>query len=186
MIHKSKCVKDGHRDGADDNPHAHSCYLHPPSVTAHIRHTRTYHRRRGRVRAHQVWIRSFVGTGCDVVGNSLPSGTMINSPLCFSVLPPSLGENNEGTSAAFEGWLDSADSYSLRVVSGHFGVSPQLLEQLPVEDGRLGLPCYLSPQGPWGKGRGGYSQSHTRLLLHAESFIPLGVTGKWIGRLLVE
>lgn len=76
------------------------------------------------------------------------------SPLCFSSLPPSLGENDYGASAAFEGRLDSANGYSLRRVSGQLGMSPQLLKQQPVEGGCLGLSCYLSPEGPRGEGGG--------------------------------
>lgn len=74
------------------------------------------------------------------------------SPLCFSFLPPSLGENNYGASAAFEGRLDGADGDGLGRVSGQLGVSPQLLKQQPVEGGCLGLSCYLSPEGPRGEG----------------------------------
>lgn len=84
--------------------------------------------------------------------DTLPSGPGSFHLYPPSFLPPSLGENNNGTSAAFEGRLDGTDSYGLGGVSGQVGVSPQLLEQLSVEGGRLGLSCYLSPEGPWGKG----------------------------------
>lgn len=90
--------------------------------------------------------------------------------LRFTFLPPGLGENNEGTSAAFEGGLDGAHGHSLRGVSGQLAVSPQLLKQLSVEGGRLGLACYLRPEGPGARGGAGVLLSITRTLslLHAE------------------
>lgn len=45
-----------------------------------------------------------------------------------SLLPPSLGENNDGAGAAFKGGLDSADGHGLGRVSGQLRVPPQLLE----------------------------------------------------------
>lgn len=60
------------------------------------------------------------------------------------------------------------------------GVSPQLLEQLSVEGGSLGLSCYLSPEG-----KGGGLLSITPLL-HIKALTPLGETGKHVARLLVK
>lgn len=111
----------------------------------------------------------------------------IISPLYFSFLPPSLGENNEGTSAAFEGGLNGSNGHSLWGVPGQLGMSPQLLKQLPVEGGRLGLSCYLNPEGPRGKGGWGgglLSITHDHCCTH--SFTQLGVTGKCVARLLVK
>lgn len=83
----------------------------------------------------------------------LTSATSIALSFYFSSLPPCLGENNDGASTAFEGRLDGADGHSLGGVSGQLRVSSQLLEQLPVEGGCLGLPCYLNSEGPreWGR-----------------------------------
>lgn len=63
-----------------------------------------------------------------------------------SFLPPSLSENNDGTSTAFEGCFNSSHCYSLGGVSGQVGTFPQLLEQLSVEGGCFCLSCYLSPE----------------------------------------
>lgn len=156
------------------------CYLHPPHITAHT-HTHTYRSEgegiclstlgaRGRIRTvrrHRTFRIRFI------------------SPLSFSFLPPSLSENNDGTSAAFEGRLNGSDSHGLWGVSGQLRVSPQLLEQLSVEGGRLGLSCYLSAGGRRGKGWGGYSQSHSPSIQHAESFTLLGASGKFWAGLLV-
>lgn len=98
-------------------------------------------------------------------------------------LPPSLGENNDGTSAAFEGGLNCSCSQGLRGVSGHVGVPPQLLEQLSVEGGRLSLSRYLSPREPFGKDGGGYSQSR---ITATEAFTPLRGARKHPSRLLVS
>lgn len=124
------------------------CYLHPPSVTAHFRHTHT-HKIKGEGTSKSSL--SVGGRIRSCVGDTLPSGPgSFRLSLCL-FLPPSLGENNYGTSAAFEGWLDGTDSYNLGGVSGQLGVSPQLVKQLSVEGGRLGLSCYLSSQGPRGR-----------------------------------
>lgn len=61
------------------------------------------------------------------------------------------------------------------------GVSPQLLEQLSVEGGSLGLSCYLSPEG---KGGGGLLSITP--LLHIKALTPLGETGKRVARLLIK
>lgn len=100
-----------------------------------------------------------------------------------SVLPSSLGQNNDCTSAAFKGRLHGTDGHGLCGVSGEVRVSPQLFEQLPVEGGGLRLSSYLRIGGPWRKeGRyWGWRVTQSRSLSHththhrhgAVSLIPL-------------
>lgn len=106
--------------------------------------------------------------------------TRIMSPLFHFSLPSSLSENNNGTSTAFEGWLNSSNSYCFCRISGQLRVSPQLHKQLSVEGGCLGLSCYLNPEG---KGWGGVTLNHT---LYNELLTPMGLTGKCVARLLVK
>lgn len=82
------------------------------------------------------------------------------------VLPPSLGENNNCTSAALERRLHGSDSRHLGRISCQVGVSPQLFKQLPVESGCLCLAGDLSqPRGGtnWGRS-GGYLLSQTHII----------------------
>lgn len=132
-----------------------SCYLHPPYVTR--KHTRTHAYTHNKRNLRRGDINSILGDGCG--WRTLTFGTRIVSLLSVSFLPSSLGENNYGAGAAFEGGLNGSDSHSLWGVSGQLGVPPQLLEQFSVEGGCLGLPCYLSTT--MREGWGSYSQSHT-------------------------
>lgn len=131
-------------------------FLHPPSVTVHIWHTHTYthtqNQRSGDMLEDISWWRENEELVKQVAMYLVTHLHDWHHFPCFSFLPPSLGENNDGTSAAFEGWLNSTDSYGLWRVSGQVWVSPQLFKQLPVEGGCLSLLCYLSPEGPRGEG----------------------------------
>lgn len=57
--------------------------------------------------------------------------------------PAAGGEDYDGAGAAFEGGLHSSDGGDLCGVGGEGSEASQLLEQLLVEDGCLGLPADL-------------------------------------------
>lgn len=83
------------------------------------------------------------------------------SPQAPPLLPASLGEHNKGAGAAFEGGLNSANSYGIRRITCQKGGAPQLLKQLPVEHGCLCLTGNLTAPPGGGRGKGGIIHNHT-------------------------